>query len=328
DWYSFDAYLNRPLTRAPDIAPGATSDVDAETVESFLPAPVRFKGQPQPRFWEMEESQTNFGRIDTSTTGLLHLLLAEFGLIYSNDWFMLPHPMEQNTVCEVSGILVDDTFGRHTFIRAAGRGPETAWQRFAMFHLTERGTRVDAAGSLFYLPPATGKVLESAPIERVNFLRDEMANIVWGVEAIVPSQTGQGMSGYEASRPAPAKPLRTIEKDDVKIGYLIGTTVPANWTPFVPVHAKGSVSEVRLQRARMAGGVLPRGTLLREAKSPYFLEEEEVPRTGAYVERSWQRARWLQGRTLIWVGRRKTAGRGEGWSNLVFDQIQDMAPKL
>ena len=92
----------------------------------FLPANVRFKGQPQPRFWEMEETQTDFGKIETSATGLLHLLLAEFGLIYSNDWFMLPHPMDINTVCEIRGILVDDTFGRHTFIRPAGRGPETA----------------------------------------------------------------------------------------------------------------------------------------------------------------------------------------------------------
>ena len=326
DWYSFDAHLDRPLEASQGLAAATRADVDAETVESFLPGPVRFKGQPQPRFWEMEESQTDFGKIDTSTTGLLHLLLAEFGLIYSNDWFMLPHPMEQNTVCEVSGILVDDTFGRHTFIRAAGRGPETAWQRFAMFHLTEHGSRAGAAGNLFYLPAAAGKVLESAPIERVNFLRDEMANMVWGVEAIVPSQTGQGMSGYEGARP-PDKPRRTIEQDDVKISYVVGTTVPANWTPFIPVHAQGSVSEVRLQRARMAGGVPPRGRLLREAKSPYFVEEEEISRTGAFVERSWQRTRWLQGRTLLWVGRRKTAGRGEGWSNLVFDQIEDFAPK-
>jgi hypothetical protein len=321
DWYSFDAFMNRPLEPSEQIAPLSHSDVDPETVESFLPAPVRFKGQPQPRFWEMEESQTDFGKIETSTTGLLHLLLAEFGLIYSNDWFMLPHPMAVNTVCEVSGILVDDTFGRHTFIRAAGRGPETAWQRFAMFHLTERGTRPDAAGSLFYLPPAAGKVFESAPIERVNFMRDEMANMVWGVEAIVPSQTGQGMSGYEASRVLSSLPKRTIEQDDVRIAYFAGTTVPANWTPFIPVHAEGSVSEVRLQRARMAGGVPPRGRLLREAKSPYFIEEEEVPRNGAFVERSWQRTRWVQGRTLIWVGRRKTAGRGEGWSDLAFDQL-------
>lgn len=61
----------------------------------------------------MEESQTDFGKIGTSATGLLHLMLAEFGLIYSNDWFMLPHPMPVNTHCEIRGIVVDDTFGRH-----------------------------------------------------------------------------------------------------------------------------------------------------------------------------------------------------------------------
>jgi hypothetical protein len=152
----------------------------------------------------------------TALQGLFHLLLAEFGLIYSNDWYLLPHPMEINTVFEVRGILVDDTFGRHTFIRAAGRGSQTQWQRFSMFHLTEHGARADAAGSLFYLPPAVGKVFESAPIERVNFLRDEMANMVWGVESTVPSQTGQGVSGYETTAGGPA-PVPTIEDENVRI---------------------------------------------------------------------------------------------------------------
>jgi hypothetical protein len=271
----------------------------------------------------MEETQTDFGKIETQTTGLLHMLLAEFGLIYSNDWFMLPHPMNINTVCEIRGIIVDDTFGRHTFIRPAGRGPETAWQRFAMFHLTEKGRQRPEANR-FYLVPAVGKVLESEPLERVNFMRDEMANMVWGVEKIVPSQTGIGISGYETSQtnipPAP----RTTADENVKIGYVLGTTVPKNWIPFIAVHAEGSVSEIRLQRARMVGGDPPRGWILREPKSPYFIEEEEAPRTGAYVDRSWQRARWLGGKTFIWVGRRKTAGRGEGWSQLVFDQIVDL----
>ena len=67
--------------------------------------------------------------------------------------------------------------------------------------------------------------------------------------------------------------------------------------------------------------------MLREVRSPYFIEEEEVPRAGIYVERSWQRARWTHGRTLIWVGRQKTAGRGEGGSNLVFDRINDLQQK-
>jgi len=331
DWYSFDADMSRPLEPpAEDGAPeGAdeSPDVDDEVVESFLPGPVRFKGQPQLRFWEMEEAQTDFGKIETSTTGLLHLLLAEFGLVYSNDWFMLPHPLPVNTVCEVRGILIDDCFGRHTFIRSAGRGVETAWQKFGMFHLTERGSRADAAGSLFYLPAVAGKVLESAPLERVNFLRDEMANMVWAVEGIVPSQTGQGMSAYRPSPVSIDPANRPRASEDVKIAYLAGTTVPPNWTPFVPVHAENSVSEIRLQRARMAGGVPPLGRVLREPKSPYFVNEEEVPRTGILVERSWQRARWLHGRTLLWIGRSKTTGRGEGGSNLQFDRIRELEPK-
>ncbi|HEY3578958.1 MAG TPA: hypothetical protein VGK82_00370 [Pyrinomonadaceae bacterium] len=319
DWYSFDSVRDRRSTLDPEPAPIAI----AEEVESFLPANVRFKGQPEPRFWQMEDSQTDFGKIETQTTGLLHMLLAEFGLIYSNDWFMLPHPMNINTVCEIRGIIVDDTFGRHTFIRPAGRGPETTWQRFAMFHLTEKG-QAKTEANRFYLAPAVGKVLESAPLERVNFMRDEMANMVWGVENIVPSQTGIGISGYTTSQPNSTRPPRTTNADDVKIGYVLGTTVPKNWIPFIAVHAEGSVSEIRLQRARMVGGDPPRGWLLREPKSPYFVEEEEVPRTGAYVERSWQRARWLGGKTFIWIGRTKTAGRGEGWSQLVFDQIVDL----
>ena len=323
DWYSFDIVKDRQVTLEREPEPLAKS----EQVESFLPANVRFKGQPRPRFWEMEETQTDFGKIETSTTGLLHLLLAEFGLIYSNDWFLLPHPMSINTVCEIRGILVDDSFGRHTFIRPAGRGPEAAWQRWAMFHHTEKD-QARPSTNRFYLVPAVGKVLESDPLERVNFMRDEMANMVWGVESIVPSQTGKGISGSETATVNELIKPTTSDPENVKIGYVLGTRVPTNWIPFIPVHAEGSVSEIRLQRARMVGGEPPRGWLLREPRSPYFVEEEEVPRTGVYVERSWQRARWLQGRTFIWVGRRKTAGRGEGWSQLVFDQILDTEEKV
>ena len=320
DWSSFDAVPERALALQPEVV----APPEPEQVESFLPAPVRFKGQPQPRFWQMEEGQTDFGKIETSTTGLLHLLLAEFGLIYSNDWFMLPHPMPIDTVCEVRGILVDDTFGRHTLIRPAGRAPETSWQRWAMFHLTERG-RERPQTNRFYLVPAIGKVLESPPLERVNFIRDEMANMAWGVESIVPSQTGAGMGGSETVKNREQAPNPSAQAD-VKIQYVLGTTVPRNWIPFIPVHADDNLREVRLQRARMAGGEPPRGWLLREPHSPYFVEEEEVPRAGVYVERSWQRARWLGGRTFIWVGRRKSAGRGEGHSALAFDRIVDMQP--
>jgi hypothetical protein len=70
----------------------------------------------------------------------------------------------------------------------------------------------------------------------------------------------------------------------------------------------------------------PRGWLLRKdptrkpaSESLPILEEEEVPRIGATVMRSFQYARSADGRAWMWIGRRKTAGRGEARSNLRFD---------
>ena len=37
------------------------------------------------------------------------------------------------------------------------------------------------ASNLFFPPPSLVKALESRPIEGVLFLRDEMANLAWGL---------------------------------------------------------------------------------------------------------------------------------------------------
>ena len=48
-------------------------------------------------------------------------------------------------------------------------------------------------------------------------------------------------------------------------------------------------------------------------------EEEEVPRIGATRKRKFQYARSSDGRSWLWIGRSKTAGRGEAASHLRFD---------
>jgi hypothetical protein len=50
------------------------------------------------------------------------------------------------------------------------------------------------------------------------------------------------------------------------------------------------------------------------------LREDEVPREeGARATRAYQLARWMDGSTFLWLGRRKGVGRGEGSSGLRFD---------
>jgi hypothetical protein len=70
----------------------------------------------------------------------------------------------------------------------------------------------------------------------------------------------------------------------------------------------------------------PRGWLLRRdptapmpANDTLVLEEEEVPRIGASLKRTFQYARSSDGRSWLWIGRRKIAGRGEAASQLRFD---------
>lgn len=317
DWFSFDLDSSKRLSLGPE--PAVPNGSVSENFVSFIPAPIAFKGMPNPRFWAMEENQTDFGKIDTSTTGLLHLLFAEFGLIYSNDWFMLPYPLSINTVCEIKGIVITDVFGLHVLVRPAGRGPESNWQRWSMFHHADK-SNVGSITNLFYLPPALTKVLEGEPLEKVNFVRDEMANMVWAVENIVPSQAGKGVNANEIA--IKEKEQETfIPSGEAKIRYVLGTTLPDNWVPFIPVHMGGDM-EIRLQRAKLPGSKGAMSTLLTEKPAPYFINEEEVPRAGVTVQRSFQRARWINGKTYLWIGRYKESGAGEGWSNLRFDQIE------
>jgi hypothetical protein len=70
----------------------------------------------------------------------------------------------------------------------------------------------------------------------------------------------------------------------------------------------------------------PRGWLLRrDPREPMqdddtlLIEEEEVPRIGAHLKRKFQYARSSDGKSWLWIGRSKVAGRGEASSNLRFD---------
>ena len=49
------------------------------------------------------------------------------------------------------------------------------------------------------------------------------------------------------------------------------------------------------------------------------IAEEEVPRDGVVVTRRFRLARTRGGGTVLWIGRRKEAGQGEGSSGLRFD---------
>lgn len=195
-----------------------------------------------------------------------------------------------------------------------------------------------------FLPPVLGKLAESPPIEEVRLFRDEMANMVWGVEVRIPDDLGSGRDGAEAAAdlvalldqlgpdvpPAPP-PVET----GAPVRYVAGTTVPENWIPFIPVHVPGSNRQVQLQRAAMPrlvpglppDDVDPQGAILRPfGPDPYFIFEEELGKAGLVVTRSYQRSRGVDGATYLWLGRRVRSGRDSRSSGLRFDQPEEQFP--
>ena len=338
DWYAFDVDPGATLPVREGVELPPASLVVDEPI-SFVPAPIEFGGMPNLRWWEFEDRKTDLGNLRASTTELATLMLAEFGLIYGNDWSLVPYDLPAGSLCQVMGVVVTDVFGVRTLIRPTVSTTDGACQRWDLYHLS---TTDGGSDPRLFLPPATPHLLESPPLERVVLARDELANMVWGIEDIIPGMDGGGVAGFEAaadlerylSSQTDAPPSEALLDTGAQIRYRLGTRVPENWIPFLAVHAPGSNREIRLQRAALPrsipgsapASVEPRSAILRfgldeKPHQPYFINEEEVPRAGVVVTRTYQRSRWWDGRTHTWLGRRKRTGRGQGSSGLAFDQI-------
>ena len=221
-------------------------------------------------------------------------------------------------------MLVGDDFGEQSLLLSAGRGIEDQWQRWSMFTMSSAPSSA-VADNRFFLPPAIAKVQEALPVEKV--LRDEMANMAWAIERVVPSGLGLGINGYTvAATDAIATPLPPLHPTEASARYVLGTDVPNNWFPFIPVHVPGSSRSIQLQRARMPGTARVRRTAILNPPTPYYINEEEVPRAGKIATAMYKRSRWLGGTTITWLGRRVTTGKGEGSSGLAFDKVVNIPP--
>jgi hypothetical protein len=248
--------------------------------QTTLPVPVAFPGMPSTRWWTFEDRRVNFGDVRPDTTDLGKLLLIEFALVFANDWFLIPYQVPVGSLTRLVGLAVTNVFGERIFVEAAGRGPDDGWQRWAMYGLATAGDGPgDADTSLLVLPTAT-TVQEGKPLEEVLLIRDEVANMVWGVERTIPLPSGIGKPGGEAARElrawheahaGPAKPAAPTLANEARIAYETMSSVPEHWIPFLPVQVVDDNREVQLQRGSMprilrdgtAGKVKPRTDLLR-----------------------------------------------------------------
>ena len=365
--YDFSLTVNNRLYAAENYASGRigwhTFDVaegadlllpQRNEVEAFIPVKASFPAAPARRLWEYEDRRVHFGNLSNDDVSqLASAVMMEYVSMYSNDWMIVPVEVEPGTVANVASIEITDCFGTKRTIRHSAElrdeviaqvGPSVPFSdRWSLFSST-RARAYDktdfrsVSGLLF--PSSLLRVGESEPVEQVQFMRDEMANMVWGVEERIDDECGGSLDGKTMSD----KVLDIIDREKgdkvepdaaADFTYLVQNRVPVHWIPFIPQPASGPVGrEIRFRRARMPlyykgqfEWARPSTSILAierngKAVQPCYLNEEEVLAYGTKVTLSVQRTRWSSGKTFLWRGYAKKISGYQANSGLMFDELR------
>jgi len=345
DWFNFD------LKKA--------GTIETDHHFALKPNPVSFSGMPNPRFWSFEDKKMDIGKVKRTKINYLQAMMMEFAFIYSNDWFIIPLQQKIGTLRKINQIKTIDSFGIINFAKPAIDYSQRniGWEVFTLSKTDDE----NSDGTLFYMPNTVYKGLESDPLEKISFIRDELANLVWGVEHVYEDGSGKVInrndeatvftckicnfeaisemeliSHIEDNHPHfwDVENKKVVTKDEIVgegepgynfIGplslYQLMSYVPINWIPYLPKQ-KNSSGQFNLRRGR---------TIIDSTQGPQYkgqilkeskyLFEEEVPRAGVFVERVNQLVRDTDGEIHLWRSRKKNPDERRKTSGLLFDRL-------
>lgn len=331
DWFNFDL-----------LSAGALN----ESIESIAvkPTPISYRGMPLPRWWAIEDSRVDLGNINRPHLNFLTMLLVEFSFIYSNDWYVIPLEHKVGHMRQIDKFVAMDSFGVVSEVNPVidKTSNKQGWELFT--HSPQSKSEL-SDGRIFYLPNRLYHALESEPIEKVNFFRDEMANLVWAVEQRYQNKEGSVINRNDEELdniPEPPKPSlywdtqeetlidRSLIEGDGEPGnryvgpvalYQPKTHIPVHWIPYKPGRL-GTDGNYILRRARtvedLSQGPQYKGIFLSESKYVY---EEGVPRLGIMLYRVFQMARDRDGTRYSWHSRKKMPDELHKSSGLRFDAL-------
>ena len=296
DWYAFDLTAGTPPAAAP-------------AMTSVIPGHLRFRGMPSPRWWDFESSATDFGALLTDTRDLAKLLFADFLLVHGDDWYLTRLDVPRGSLCWIDSLTVTDVFGTATAIPRADATPGGSWTLFSTTDQNGGGI-----APFLVVPASAAAALQaSAPLEQVDLLRDETADMAWAIERIIEGPLGDPVTSTPV--PAPAAPPSV----PAALAYQLASPLPANWFPLLPVRSAGGL-------ALVAGTVegsdqAPATRLLQRLSAAGFqLPQHEISRSGLRLDRVICRTRTCDGGAKLWIVRRRHIGAGEASSGLRYDQ--------
>jgi hypothetical protein len=297
EWYDFEHGSG---------ALGATGT--ATPKRSFrIPAPLDFAGMPNPRFWTFEDPGLRFDQLELLTNpdappSPATLMVLDFALSYSDDWFLVPIALDAWTIYDATTVAITDVFGDTTLAHP----PEGRWN---MFRLDKQGAS-DLSSLFLAAVPADAN--EGPALEDVHFLADEVANVAWAVERVTPHPLGYGLE-------APPQPVTPDVATPSGLTWtLTPPSPPGNWFPLLPM----TIGRLALGTLWNARNLKPAGRVLTDLRSPRQLHQEEVPPEGAQIVRRWQSARAIDGSLHFWIGRSKTPRRTDIAPAIRFDAVE------
>ena len=289
-WYTFDYNDNQSAGQS------QTSSSKSEQV-LCLPTPASFAAAPNKRLWQMEDRKVFMGN-SVEEPSEANSVVMRFATMYSNDWMLFPLKTEIGQYITIERIDVIDSFGQlHTMsgdCRAGNKEQlgeyEEQWQVFV--NSTVGDAKRTAINGLYYAQQLAATI-EGKPVEEIKILRDEIANMVWGVENIVSDGCGGTLDAnlYATQletivneRNKAGEPVREpdtivfgqdsapeVEKaasnqaPRAKFSYSLQSSVPFNWIPFIPQRL---ATEDTKNSPFFMGG---REIILRRGKMPCYI---------------------------------------------------------
>jgi hypothetical protein len=264
DWYDFD------------LAGGVPGQGKDETY-NVAPTNARFKGMPNSRWWTFEDGNVNLGDISRPNLNFLSMLLIEFSMIFSQEWYVLPLQQEIGSLRLVNSVKLMDSFGNVSEIYPIldTTADESLW---SMFSLSGTDTTLSLGSRLLMLPNTVIQPLEGDQIEEVTIARDEVANMAWAIERKYQDSSGiVNRDDVESANPVATIPFSENALQDV---YRLMSHVARNWIPYFPIR-KSENGGIVFRRGRtdiQANMNDPqfKGKLL---KGSVIINEEEIPAT-------------------------------------------------
>src|SRR5262245_18048173 len=335
DWHAFEMFGDGATPVHPGLTQAMSDATRVRRAVTLLPRAVTFPGAPSNRWWEMEDSAIDLSNLRPSATDPSQLALAEFAILFSNGWLYFPLDLTTGSLNLIPPLVVTDVFGGVTIVSEAQQ--DENWDLFST---------IGKMSSWLWIPPVASSVTQSPPKEEVLLLRDEMANLAWGIENVIPDGLGGGRDGLEAAEAlrqwleqllgAQENPQpESANSPFADRRYVLGTSVPENWIPFVPVRFDKN-GQMRLRRAALPRSlpnrppirIRPRTQLLRDGlespqTQPFDLNEEEITMPGILVRQCWRQTRWFDGKIFTWLAREKLYARPVRGSGLRFDSVTE-----